>query len=141
MAGIAPQVPPTVTLAIECRHTRRFLVAYYLLAELWGIRNIWYWESSRLDIILIVAMYAALGWWAVVDAKRRGHSIPMFAQPWFFLFAPILVPAYIIWSRRWSGVGWLALHSILGLGLATLAMHIGGIIVFGREWLRALGIS
>jgi hypothetical protein len=130
-----------VTLATENRHTRRFLVAYYLLAELWGMRNIWFWESSALDYFVPIALAVALGWWAVVDAKRRGRPIPMVAQPWFVLFAVPLVPAYVIWTWRWRGVGWLVLHTALWIALTTLATHVGGLIVFGREWLRALGIQ
>jgi hypothetical protein len=49
----------------------------------------------------------------VVDAKRRGWPIPLFAQPWFVLLALILVPAYVVWSRRWRGVAYLALHAAL----------------------------
>ena len=122
------------------RHTRRFLVVYYLVAELWGIRSIWYWETSALDYFVPFALAIALGWWAVVDAKRRRRPIPMFAQPWFILLAMILVPTYIIWSRRWRGVGYLALHAALWYALATATMHVGGIILFGRGWLRAFDI-
>jgi hypothetical protein len=140
MTETAPQVPPTVTLARENRHTHHFLVAYYLLAELWGVRSIWYWESSRLDILVPLVLSVALGWWAVVDAKRRGHVIPMFAQPWFVLLAPVLVPVYVIWTRRWPGVGWLVLHVVLSYSLATISMHLGGLLVFGGEWLRAFDL-
>jgi hypothetical protein len=129
------------TDASNFRHTRWFLIAYYLLAELWGLRSIWYWETSRLDFFVPMALAVALGWWTVVDAKRRGRPIPMFAQALFVLLAAILVPIYIIWSRRWRGLGWLILHAALWYALATLTMHVGGIILFGREWLRAFCIG
>jgi hypothetical protein len=116
------------------------VVVYYLLAEIWGVRNIWFWESSRLDILVPVVLSVALGWWAVVDAKHRGRPIPIFAQPWFVLFAVPLVPAYMIWTRRWRGVGWLVLHAALWYALATVTMHVGGLLVFGRAWLQALDI-
>jgi hypothetical protein len=126
--------PPTIH---DTRHTRLLLLFYYLLAELWGIRNIWYWEPSTLDYFVPIALAVALGWWAVVDAKRRGRPIPMVSQPWFVLLAMLLVPMYMIWSRRWRGVGYLALHAALWYALATATMHVGGIILFGKDWLRA----
>jgi hypothetical protein len=133
-------VTPRLTVASDVRHSRLLLTFYYLLAELWGIRSIWYWEPSVLDFVVPSALAVALGWWAVVDAKRRGRPIPMFAQSWFVLLAPILVPAYLVWSRRWRGVGYLALHAALWYALATVTMNFGGIILFGREWLRAFDI-
>jgi hypothetical protein len=56
------------------------------------------------------------------------------------LLAAILAPSYIIWIRRWRGVGWLVLHAVLWIALATLFMHVGGVIVFGRDWLRGLAM-
>ena len=130
-------ITPRLTVTNGVRHTRWFLLFYYLLAELWGTRSIWYWESSRLDFLVPLLLSVALGWWAVMDAKRFGHPIPMFAQPWFVVFAVPLVPAYVIWTRRWPGVGWLVLHSALWYALATVTMHVGGLLVFGAEWLKA----
>jgi hypothetical protein len=126
------------TVARGLRHTQLLLVLYYLLAEVWGVRNVWFWEPSRLDFLVPVTVAVALGWWAIVDAKQRGMMIPMFAQPWFILLAGIVVPGYIIWSRRWRGVGWVALHAALWIVLATVAMHVGGVIVFGGAWMSAV---
>ncbi|HEY1187731.1 MAG TPA: hypothetical protein VGE74_08740 [Gemmata sp.] len=92
-----------------------------------------------LDRVVPVAFAVCLGWWAVTDARRRRRPIPVLSRPWFFLLAPVVVPGYVIWSRRWYGVGWVALHAALGYGVALAVMHLIGVIVFGREWLRALG--
>jgi len=45
------------------------------------------------------------------------------SQQWFFLAAGLLVPVYVIWSRGWRGVGYVALHSVLGYLLATVCMN------------------
>lgn len=130
-------VPPR---AIGPRHNRWFLVALYSLAFVWGVRNIYSWQPSWLDFLFPVGFAGVLWWWAAVDARRRGRPIPLLSQPWFFIGAGILVPGYVIWSRRWHGVGWLVLNTILWCAVATVVMHVGGVIVFGREWLRALGM-
>lgn len=122
------------------RHTRRFLVALYALALLWGARQIYFWEPSWLDVLLPIAFAILLGWWAVADSRERRHPIPMLSRPWFFLAAGFLVPGYVLWSRRWAGLGWLVLHSIVWCLIATIVMHAGGLLVFGRAWTRALGL-
>jgi hypothetical protein len=131
---------PTPPTERASRHTLWFLVALYTLAIAWGVRNIHFWEPSRMDGVFPVALAIALGWWAIVDARRRRHPIPLLTRPWFFLVAGLLVPGYVIWSRRWNGLGWLALNGVLWYAVATVVMHVGGWLVFGDEWLRALGM-
>jgi hypothetical protein len=97
---------------IKWRHTLRFLAAAYALAFVWGIRSLYYWEQSLLDLLVPVCFVIALGWWTVADAEARGHPIPLLAQPWFYLCGWLLTPAYVIWSRGWRGVGWIVLHCI-----------------------------
>ncbi len=144
MAGSAtPDEPatPTPPAGRASRHTLGLLVALYTLAVAWGVRSIHFWEPSRMDVVLHVAAALALGWWAIVDARGRRHPIPLLSRPWFFLGAGLLVPGYVVWTRRWKGLGWLALNGALWYAVATLVMHVGGWLVFGDEWLRALGMS
>lgn len=114
-------------------HTLGFLVAFYTLAVMWGIRQVYYWEPSPLDFLVSVALTIALGWWAIVDAKRRQRPIPLLARPWYVLAAGVLVPVYVLSSRRWRGLGWLALHAVGWYVLATVVMSVGDRIVFGPE--------
>jgi hypothetical protein len=115
-----------------------FLFGFYALAMLWGIRNIYQTQPSGLDLLVPFGLAIWLGMWSVIDARRRGYRIPMSVQPWFFLLAGVVVPGYVVWSRGWRGVGWMILHACAWLLLATIAMNIGGMIVFGDEWLRAM---
>jgi hypothetical protein len=76
----------------------------------------------------------ALGWWALVDARGRHRPVPILTRPWFFLFAGLVVPGYVLWSRRWRGLAWLVLHTVGWFALATVVMNAGGLIVFGDAW-------
>ena len=105
------------------RHTRWFLLAFYSLFAMWGIRSEWPTVPSRLDIMVPLSLYAVASWWVVVDARLRGRAVPLLSQQWFFLAAGLLVPVYVIWSRGWRGVGYLALHGVLGYLLATVCMN------------------
>ena len=107
------------------RHTFWFLIAFYVLAAFAGIRGTirvaYDAQSSGLDILLPIADAVCLGCWTLADAKRRGHHIPSNTRLWFFLLAGIVVPGYVIWSRGWRGLGWVALNCIGWFAVATLA--------------------
>ena len=109
-------------VAAGFRHTRWFLLAYYLLYAMWGVRSAWPTVPSRLDIMVPLALYTVASWWVIVDDRARGRAIPLLSQHWFFLAAGLLVPGYVIWSRGWRGVGYVALHGVLGYLLATVCM-------------------
>ena len=136
MSAEAPFVPPAgpPTAAARFQHTRWFLVAYYLLALLWGVRNGWFWVPSRLDVLVPAALYAAGGWWAVVDSRARGHALSRAAQQWLFVAGGFLLPGYVIWSRGWRGLGYVLLHGALGCVAAAVAMNIVGWLAVRGEW-------
>jgi len=128
-----PAATPPPAAAPGRGHTLWLLAALYGLAVFWGIRGIYASEPSRLDLLVQLAFIIALGWWTIVDARRRQRPIPLLARPWFFLAGGFLVPLYVIWSRRWRGLGWMILHAALWFAVATLVMNVGGWIVFGDE--------
>lgn len=134
-------LPPGEPQDIRARHTQYFFIGFYLLAVVWGIRGIYQTEASALDLLVPFALAVCLGWWALVDARHRRTPIPGSAKPWVFFLAGIVVPGYVVWSRGWRGLGWLVVHAFLWVALAAIAMHMGGMFVYGEEeWLRALGI-
>ena len=120
---------------------RWFIPALYSLAVIWGVRHIYYWHDSLLDLLVPVAMAVALGVWTIADARDRGHPIPMLARPWFFLLAGFLVPGYVIWSRRGWGVALVLMHLACWYGLCLAVMHVGGWALYGQEWWRAMGLA
>lgn len=115
-----------------------FLAAYYSLAIVWGVRSISPREPSPLDLLMPFWFAVALGWWAIADDMRRQRSIPLLARPWFVLFAFALVPGYVVWSRRWHGVGWVVFHAVCWFLLSAAAMLAAGTVVYGERWWRAV---
>lgn len=128
-------VPPRS--ANHSSHTTWFLLAFHGFAVLWGIRNIRYWENSAVDFYFPIVNSIILGWWALVDARRRHHPIPLLAKPWFFLVAGLVVPGYVIWSRSWKGLGWVVLNAFAWYLITLVFMLAGGYLVFGEDWLLA----
>jgi hypothetical protein len=142
MAGYAAREQPTHTPppASAVRHTRWFLIVYYALAVMCGIRDLYHTVPSTLDVLFPIAFAVALGWWAIVDARRRGHPIPVLARSWYFFLAGLIVPGYVIWSRGWRGAGLVLLHVVLWFVVAALALHVAGVAIYGKAWLRGLGL-
>ncbi len=136
-----PSIPPApATVFGVAEHTFWFLVVFYFLAVAWGIREIWSWIPTVIDLLISIALALCAASWAIVDGKRRKRPIPMNSQAWFFLFAGLLVPGYVIWTRGWRGAGWLLDNSVCWYLLVVIVMHTGGLIVFGEDWLRAMGL-
>ena len=128
-----PYEAPKRSAPLSSRHTWMFLVCFYALAVIWGLRETFFWKPSLLDLIVPIMQAACLGWWAIVDAELRGHPIPLTARWWFFLFAPVLVPCYAIWSRGWRGILWSGVHAFGWLVLSATVMNLGGLIAFGKN--------
>src|SRR4051794_29487850 len=95
----------TPNVSVSTRHTQNFFMGFYALAVIWGIRGIYQGQPSALDFLVPFSLAICLGWWAVVDARRRRKRISVSSLAWFFLLAGIVVPGYVIWTRKWRGVG------------------------------------
>ena len=117
--------------AVDVRHTRYLLIAMYLLAVVSGVRAVYHATESKLDLLLPIVSAICLGWWALVDARRCGHSFPTLSRPWVFLFAGLVVPGYVLWSRKWRGAGWLVLHIILWYAVAIASLIGGAFMIYG----------
>ena len=111
-----------------------FFFIFYSIAILFGARQIWFWKQSPLDIIVPFAFGLCLAIWGLEDVRRRKYKIPSNSKPYFFLFGLIVVPGYVLWSRGWKGLGWIALHAFCWLLLVVITQQIGGIVLFGDKW-------
>ncbi|QEL19571.1 hypothetical protein [Limnoglobus roseus] len=129
-----PTAPP------KFRHTRWFLIAFYALAVGLGVRSIRPSDPSAFDLVGPLLFAVCLGWWGIVDARRRRQPIPLLSRPWFFLAAGIVVPMYVVYSRGWRGVGWIVLNAALWFTLSSVVMYAGWLMIHGEAGWRALGL-
>jgi hypothetical protein len=127
---------PSPTMAPALRHTRWFLLAFYALAVLFGVGNALTREPGATGLILSLCLAVSMGWWAITDSKRHNHPIPMSARMWFVLLAWIVVPIYVVWSRRWRGVGWVLVNGVCWYLVVAVVMNVVGLSVFGDDWGR-----
>ncbi len=110
-------------------HTLWFLAGYYFLCILSGARSA-YDGPSLLDLMIPLGYAVALSVWALVDARRRGHRIPLLSKSWFVLGYFVTVPGYVIWSRRWWGLLWLLVHAVIGFVVTFFTMLVFWLLLF-----------
>jgi len=76
--------------------------------------------------------------WAIADARRRHKPIPRSQQFWFLVLAGVVVPGYVIVTRGWRGLGWVAFHFAAWIVIAVIAMHITGAMYHGDAWWESM---
>lgn len=77
-----------------------------------------------LDATSTVAIALSLGWWASLDARIRGRSLPLILQHAIVLIWPVVVPCYVLCTRRWRGLGYLLLFFVLALIIHQLTVSL-----------------
>jgi hypothetical protein len=86
-------------------------------------------SESPLDLLVPLAITLPLAWWAIGDSRARGQSIPLLSRQWFLLAGTFLVPAYVVSSRGWLGVGLVLLNAIAWFLLWLAGAVFGFLIV------------
>lgn len=67
-----------------------FLIVFYAMAAIWGVRHVYYWEPSSLDFLVPVGLAILLSWWAISDSISRGRPIGWVWRAWFFFWPGFL---------------------------------------------------
>lgn len=83
--------------------------------------------NSLMYALFSVAIASAATGWCSVDARLRGRPMLHIVRIITFFTWPIASPIYLIYSRRWRGLGLAALH---GLGLLVVFMTVFYLVVF-----------
>lgn len=93
------------------------------------------------DLVLPMALYICLCSWALADARERQLPIARSLQIWFYCFAPIVVPGYVLGTRGWPGLAWLLFHVLAWFALATMVMNVVGYAYWGSAWWQSLQVQ
>jgi hypothetical protein len=131
--------PPKSDTTAKDRPQRRALLAFclffYAISIVHGVRSAVVVSSTALtDLVVPVALAICLCSWALADARERQSPIPQSLQIWFYGFAPIVVPGYILGTRGWRGLAWMLLHVVAWFALATVVMNMVGYAYWGNAW-------
>ena len=59
--------------------------------------------------------------WVIGDMARRGRRAPYDTDTFLYMTAPLAIPAYLLWTRRWRGLLVVVGFLILWLMMAVAA--------------------
>ncbi len=88
-----------------------FLLSGVLVGLLWRLSD----TSVFVRVRLLSEIATSLGfvWFCSADARLVGRPLLPLARVGIFLFWPAGVPIYLLWARRFRGLGLLLLHGVL----------------------------
>lgn len=80
-------------------------------------------ELSRAYLIWYIAWWWALTLWVLRDAHERGLPLAFDQGLFVYIAWPVYIPIYLVRSRGWKGILWLALFAgIYGLSIVLAVM-------------------
>lgn len=110
-------------------HTRRFLIVFFAIGFAIGALDPT--ENSDLEFLLSVGLAFSMAWWTITDASDRGHPFRLSIRLLVIVFGGFAAPLYVLWTRRWKGIVWIALVA-LGLVIASEAGYYLPRLAFGE---------
>lgn len=75
-----------------------------------------------------LAMPAA--YWMINDARLRGAYVPHVVQPGILVFWYLVVPIYLVKTRKWWGVLYVALHLVCGTATSVASQYLSIALVW-----------
>ena len=120
------------------RLRRSFGVRLYVLLAAWG--------AIEAVGTPVWALYLLVGWmmastvtsWCVVDSHILGRPMLRITHEMTFLIWPAAVPLYLIWSRRFRGLGITLLHAVGLTVICTVAFIVTALLKYGPAGLEAM---
>ena len=79
-------------------------------------------------VLTLACTASAATMWCVVDSLRRGKYWHRAAQWYTFLFWPLAVPVYLVWSRGYRGI-WFALAYLVILLALPMVVSVAAALL------------
>ena len=115
-------------------HSRRTLALACLLTALWmGVQQraeLLGRPDPPVAILLRFGIAIAYLEWMFTDARLRGEPFSGGGKLAMACVAPISVPCYILWTRRWRGL-FVGFATVLALYAAAIAGGVIAVLVWG----------
>jgi len=101
---------------MDARSLRRFRLGFllisYALFALRGARDATVAEPSFSDLAVALLASIAVTKCCAMDSRLIGKPLPRTARWVMFFTWPLAAPVYLVWSRGWAGLAWLAVHFV-----------------------------
>ncbi len=90
----------------------------------WAVLPIWHIA----DVLIYFSCGQLVLTASVIDAKVRRHPLSDGAKLVMFTTGPVSLAVYLIWSRGWRGVLWLAVNLIVFVAVCFLAVSFANAV-------------
>jgi len=113
------------------KHTLSLISIFYTSTAVWSVGQIFFGEIAGISLIFRVAIGLAPSMWLTRDAKLRGWFLPHVVHPFVLAFWVIVVPVYVIWTRKWRGLKLVVFHALLTLLLTIVLNNAALYLIWG----------
>lgn len=95
--------------------SRLWILIFYALSALWAVAGVFFGEIAGIFQLANLGIALAPTMWLIGDAKQKSYFVPHIVQPFILAFWSIVLPVYVIWTRRWRGARLVLLHVVATL--------------------------
>ncbi|QDS94878.1 hypothetical protein FF011L_36600 [Roseimaritima multifibrata] len=117
---------------------RRFVWLLYGVTALWGIGQVVVPNSGSLYWIVSVLLGVAATCWVVEDMRIRGQRFYPVVPLIFFLVWPLASLGYLIWTRRFRGLGLWLLHLVGLIATVVIVFYPTVLLLY---WLGVIDVT
>ena len=121
---------------MKLHRLRGFIVIFiYFLFALWSVRTALFGGVQPVDVVISLALSAAMVKFCIVDSICRG-GVLLNSFYWIIFFTwPVSVPVYLLWTRGIKGIIWLVLNIILLVIMCCVVFAGTSYLAWGDSWL------
>jgi hypothetical protein len=133
---LAGELRISMNIAAQERRSRRILgLLLYVVAAACGWSEVFHPDhGGLLQAFFALAFSILLTYWCIIDSRVMGRPILSSFSWLIFFFWPVGAPSYLIWSRKWRGLGLAVLHAIGFCGVDFAFYNLAGCLVYGSAW-------
>ena len=98
---------------------------------LWSVGQVFVGEVAGISLLATVAIGLPPTMWLIHDVKRHGRFLPHIVYPFILAFWAILVPGYVVWTRKFRGLKLVTIHVLLTSILTIVLYNITIYLAWG----------
>jgi len=114
-------------------NSRILILLFYVSTALWAAGQIFFGQHIGISYLADITIALAPAVWFLNDIAKRGSPVPHILQPAILMAWPVVVPVYVIATRRLRGF-WLVLIHAFAAFVLNVAIFYGTIyLIWGAD--------
>jgi hypothetical protein len=117
-------------------NSRILILLFYVLTGLWAAGQLVFIEHVGIEYVATIAIALAPTVWFLRDFAKRGSYVPHILQPALLVAWPVVVPVYVIATRRLRGFWQVLIHAVASWALYVACFYATIYFVWGADAFR-----